>query len=324
MQRLMTRRASAAVAAAGLLLAACAGAAPAATSPPPPAVLRVAVLPVLDTLPAHVAQAQGYFSANGLQVELVPVASAPERDQLLASGQVDGVMNEILGPILNNQDGVQVQVVRLARTASADFPLFRIVAGKDSGVSAPADLAGKTLGISNGTVIEYIADRLLTAEGVEPGAVQYTAVPAIRDRLALLENGQLDAAVLPDPASSSALAAGGVVVVDDTRHPEYGYSVWTFRKAVIDQNPQAVRAFLKALEQAVADLNADGTKWDPVLLERNLLPPTLIGKYTLPKFPAAGVPTQAQFDDALAWLKVKGLLDKDVAYADAVNAGLLP
>lgn len=308
-----------ALAAAGLILAACAPA-----TPTPVPVLRLAVLPVLDTLPAHVARAQGYFAANGLQVELVPVGSAPERDQLLAAGQVDGVMNEILGPILNNRDGVQVQVVRLARTASAEFPLFRIVARRDSGIAEPADLAGRTLGISNGTVIEYVADRLLAAEGVDLAAVTYTAVPAIRDRLALLENGQLDAAVLPDPASSSALAAGGSVVVDDTRHPEYGYSVWTFRKAVIDQNPAAVRAFLQALEQAVTDLNADGTKWDQVLQDNNLLPPPLIGKYRLPQFPSAGVPTQAQFDDALAWLKAKGLLDKDVAYSDTINADLLP
>jgi NitT/TauT family transport system substrate-binding protein len=241
-----------------LTLAACAPTA--SPSPAGPASLKLALLPTLDTLPARVAQAQGYFAANGLQVELVPVGSAPERDQLLAAGQVDGVMNEILGPILNNRDGVQVQVVRLARTASAEYPLFRIVAGQESPVNAPADLAGRTLGISNGTIIEYVADRLLAAEGVNIAAVQYTAVPAIQDRLALLQNGQLAAAVLPDPASSSALAAGGRVVVDDSRHPEYGYSVWTFRKTYLDQNPDAVKAFLKAVEQAVTDLNVDGTR----------------------------------------------------------------
>lgn len=323
MPRLLNRAASAAVAA-SLLLAACTSAGPSATPTAAPAVLRLALLPVLDTLPAHVAQAQGYFAANGLQVEIVPVGSAPERDQLLAAGQVDGVMNEILGPILNNKAGVQVQVVRLARTASGEYPLFRIVAGADSGVSAPGDLAGQTLGVSTGTVIEYVADRLLAAEGVDPASVEYTAVPAISDRLALLQNNQLAAAVLPDPASSSALASGGRVVLDDMRHPEYGYSVWTFRQAVIDQNPEAVRAFLKAIEQAVADLNADGTKWDAVLSANNLLPPPLIGKYKLPQFPTAGVPTAAQYADAVAWLKSKGLLDKDVPYADTVNGGLLP
>jgi NitT/TauT family transport system substrate-binding protein len=257
-------------------------------------------------------------------VELVPVGSAPERDQLLASAQVDGVMNEVLGPILSNRDSVQVQVVRLARAATSESPLFRIVAGKNAGITSPDQLTGATLGVSTGTIIEYVADRLLAAEGVDPAGVEYVAVPAIADRLALLDNGQLQAAVLPDPASSSALATGGSVVLDDTRHPEYGYSVWTFRKAVIDQHPAAVRAFLKALEQAVADLNADGSRWDKVLKDNSLLPPPLIGKYTLPKFPKASVPSDAQFADALAWLKSKSLIDKDVRYGDTVNASLLP
>ena len=43
--------------------------------------LRVAVLPILDALPMHVAQQQGYFAEENLEVELVPVSSGPERDQ---------------------------------------------------------------------------------------------------------------------------------------------------------------------------------------------------------------------------------------------------
>ena len=58
--------------------------------------VSVAVLPVLDVLPLHVAQAQGYFEDEGLEVDLVPVSSAPERDTLMQSGQVDAILNEIV------------------------------------------------------------------------------------------------------------------------------------------------------------------------------------------------------------------------------------
>ena len=36
--------------------------------------LRVAVLPVLDALPIHVAQSQGYFEEQGLEVEIISVS----------------------------------------------------------------------------------------------------------------------------------------------------------------------------------------------------------------------------------------------------------
>jgi hypothetical protein len=36
------------------------------------------------------------------------------------------------------------------------------------------------------------------------------------------------------------------------------------------------------------------------------------------------VPTEAEWGDALAWAKEKGMLSVDVSYADSVNAELLP
>ena len=70
--------------------------APAAQSPSAPVKLRIAVLPILDTLPMYVAAEQGYFAENGVEVEFIPVASAPERDSLIQAGQADGMINEKL------------------------------------------------------------------------------------------------------------------------------------------------------------------------------------------------------------------------------------
>jgi len=44
--------------------------------------LKIAVLPIIDTLPLYVAQQNGFFAKHGVEIELVPVASAPERVQL--------------------------------------------------------------------------------------------------------------------------------------------------------------------------------------------------------------------------------------------------
>src|SRR5512141_2056049 len=89
-----------------LLLSACA--------PQNTATLKIAVLPIIDTLPMYVAQQDGLFAKHGVNVELVPVASAPERDQLLAAGGADGAINETLAVMLFNKEKVQMQVVRYA------------------------------------------------------------------------------------------------------------------------------------------------------------------------------------------------------------------
>jgi len=302
----------------GLALGACAPATPETVT------LRVGVLPILETLPLYVAQNQGYFAAEGLQVEIIPAASAAERDQLMQAGQIDAIINDLVSVLLYNKDEVQIVVVRFARVASAQDPAYRILASKASGFTSAKDLAGIPIGVSEGTVIEYVTDRLLQAEGLAAGDIQIIAVPKIADRMALLESGELKAATLPDPLSSLALQAGATLIVDDTSHPEFGTSVLSFRSAIVDESPQAVRAFLRAVEKATTDINADPGKWTTLLTENKLVPAPLIGTYRLPAFPAASVPSEAQYADALSWAIENGLLSGSAAYADSVNDGYLP
>jgi NitT/TauT family transport system substrate-binding protein len=300
------------------------GCAPARQAPGEPIRLRLALLPILDTLPMYVAEQEGLFESNGVQVEFIPVASAPERDQVIAAGQADGMINEVVSTMFSNKASTQVQIVRYARVATTDQALFRILASGNSEINAVEDLKGVEIGISEGTVIAYLTDRLLQAEGFSADEIQTVAVPKIPDRLALLGTGELKAAMLPEPLSSLAELQGARLVLDDTRHPEYSFSTIAFRKAVIDAQPEAIRGFLAALEQAVGLINADPSKWNSLLGEKNLVPEPLLATYQVPTFVTAGVPTQAQWDDTLEWAKEANLIDQDVSYQDSVTDQYLP
>lgn len=302
-----------------MLLSACTPATPAE-----PVTLKIAVLRILDTLPMYVAQQEGLFEAKGVKVEFIPAASAAERDQIITAGQADGMINEVVSTILYNKDQVQIQIVRFARTATSTSSQYSILASQQSGITAVEGLKGIEIGISQGTIIEYITDRLLQAEGLSPDEIKTVAVPKIDVRMNLLGTGELKAATLPDPFSSLALQQGAVLVTDDTKHPQYGYSTISFRKPVIDEHPQAIKAFLAAIEEATALVNADPTKYENVLTEQKLIPAPLMGSYKFPPFPEASVPSQDQWDDALAWMKSKGLVDKDVPYPDSINPSFLP
>ncbi len=300
-----------------LILVAC-------TSPAEPATLKIAVLPIIDTLPMYVAQQEGLFAKHGVNVEFVPVASAPERDQILAAGQADGTINETLAVMLFNKESAQMQVVRYALRPTEGHGHFFIIASGQSGITAVDGLKNIEIGVSQGTVIEYVTDRLLQAEGFTADEIKTVAVPKIPDRMALLASGELSAGVMPDPLASLVVAQGGVIVADDSSHPEYGFSVISFRKSVIDENPQAVKGFLAAIEEATALVNDNPAKYKNVLSEQNLVPAPLLDAYQAPIYPAAGVPTEAEWQDGLNWLKEKDMLDVDVSYEDSVNASLLP
>ena len=97
---------------------------------------------------------------------------------------------------------------------------FRILASPKSNIAGPADLKGVPIGISNNTIIEYLTDRILTSEGLTAEDIAKIEVGAITVRFEQLMNGNVQAAVLPDPLAQGAIAAGAKLVVDDTKYTE--------------------------------------------------------------------------------------------------------
>jgi len=301
-----------------ILITGCSGA------PTEPQSLRVAVLPILDALPMHVALEQGYFAEENLEVELVPVNSGPERDQLMQSGQIDAMINEIVSVLFYNQEKTQVVIVRFARTATANSPVFSILAAADSGIESVEDLAGVEIGISEATVIDYMTDRVLQKAGLSPEEINTIAIPRIPDRLALLQSGELAAATLPDPVTGLAVLNGARVIIDDSSLPEVGTSVISFSLDTVETKPEAVRGFLAALEKAVADLNSNPDQFNAMLADKGLVPPPLLPTFALPPYVTASVPSEALWQDAIDWALGKGMISGSPSYADSVDDSFLP
>jgi NitT/TauT family transport system substrate-binding protein len=287
-------------------------------------VLRMALLPVLDVLPFHVADQNGYFEQAGVQVELVPIKSAQERDTLMQTGQIDGMLTDLLSPVLFNQTEEQVKAVRTARKVYPDSPLFSLLAAPGSEIQSPQDLAGVEIGISQNTVIEYLTDRMLENAGLTPEQIATQEVSAIPVRFELLVNGQIPAAVLPEPLTSGAIAAGAVLVVDDTSVPELSQSILAFSSEALETKPDAVRRFLQAWELAVGELNENPEAYRTLLIEEGRVPASVQDTFQMPPFPEAGVPTPEQLADVIQWSMEKGLIQNDVPYEWMVDDSYLP
>ena len=288
------------------------------------ATLRIAVLPILDTLPLYVADAESMFEPYGLTVELVPAASAAERDQLLQAGQVDGVITDLVALVLYNRSQLQVTAVRYAMVPTDQFAQFRLLAHAESHITSPVQLKGAAIGISQGTVIEYLTTRLLEREAINLDQVDLLPVPKIPDRMALFNAGELPAVMLPEPLASLAMQQGAVVILDDTQYPDLSCSLFAFRNEVIDAHPAAVENFLSAVSEASLQINADKTRWENLLVAYELVPPPLIGAYQLPDYPDNAVPTANQYQDVVQWLVDTDVLDNAPDYAQVVNASFLP
>ena len=161
--------------------------------------LKVGVLPILDALPMYVAEQEGYFTENNLQVELVLFQSALERDAALVAGQIDGELNDPISAALLNRDGEKAKMVRLAYKGNPSMAMMVVLASPDSKIASPADLKGVPVGISKNSIIEYTTERLLQSAGLPSADIQTTEVTKIPVRAEMLAKGQIQA---PRPCPS--------------------------------------------------------------------------------------------------------------------------
>ncbi|MEW6578095.1 MAG: ABC transporter substrate-binding protein [Chloroflexota bacterium] len=287
--------------------------------------LRMGLLPILDVLPFYVADEAGYFAAEGIEIELIPVSSALERDQLVIAGEIDGMVNDLISTGIFNQDKTLIQIVSLARRAYPDAPQFRLLGAPRSNVTIPSDLTNVEIGISENSVIHYIAQRILEAEGVSAADLTFRAEPNIAIRFQLLMEGQLKAACLPDPLAQAAIVGGATLIADDTAlvETQFSQSVLSFRSEVIEEQPEAVEGFLRAWMRAADDINADPEAYRALWLEKTNVPDSVKDTYALPPFPTYEITNEAAWDDTVAWLIEQGIVESTASYADTVNPAFL-
>jgi NitT/TauT family transport system substrate-binding protein len=172
--------------------------------------------------------------------------------------------------------------------------------------------------ISQNTIIEYITDRLLQAEGLSSDQIKVTEISAIPVRFEQLMAGQVQAATLPDPLAQGALAAGALLVVDDSQHAQYSQSVLCFAQSAVEAKPDTIEKFLKAWNRAVGDMNGNPEEFTDLLIEKGRVPESIRDAYQMPRFPVGEVPTEAEWQDVVDWMLDKGLIEHPLPYDGSV------
>ena len=222
-------------------------------------VLRLAFCgQLLCVVPYEVTRERGHFAAEGLDVELVYTRGGSAAMQALVGGAVDyaGTSFDVALQAVANG----AEIVRFASTGR--LPLFALAVSpqQSAAIAEPADLVDKTVGISGlGNADHALALYLLGQSGVGSARVRFAAIGTnLFDGLRL---GQVDAAMLQEPALSLVVEAGGRELVnfmelsDAERHlgGAYEFMGISVRLAERTQRLDEMRRMAAALARGLAD-----------------------------------------------------------------------
>lgn len=309
-------------------------AAAATTEAPAPAEvydMNVAVSPAITVLPQYVAQAEGFFEANGVNATFVGVANGPELGAAMISGDITTA-----GNIPNNQIGLiraGFDVVAIHEIVKAQFFDILVKTGTDlGGATAWEDvmvaLEGSNVGVvANGAAAEDIARTLFSEAGVDPDAQTYIATGLPDTTLAALQNGEIDMTITFDPAFVIAEAQGIGFQPFSLRAGEGPASLlWpsllaTTSRQYAEENPGAVKAYSVAIAQATQFITdpANRDRVIEILTGDMGFNPDLAGpmlEANISYFNTTGEFSVDQLNSAAAWVFEIGKSDSQLTVAD--------
>jgi len=281
--------------------------------------LKIGLLPDADSLPFLVAREEGHFTDGGAAVELVMFQNPVERDAAFQAGQIDGIIADTIGSILLFTGGMDVRI------ASITSGRYGLAAAPGSDAGNPADLAGKEIGVSSNTVIEYVASSLLGEAGVPDSGFNPLAVPKIPVRMELLLNGRLPAACLPEPLYALAVARGAVPL-GDSNALGMDPGVMLFAGEVLRERSDVLARVYRAYWEACGNINADPDAYRDFLVDVMGFPPQIKESFSFVKYEFPRLPEAQEIAAAADWMMRRGMIESPPVYdnlcSDAVVAEL--
>ncbi len=165
-------------------------------------------------LPAKLTDQLGYFSAEGLHVKLLTEPAGAQAENVLISGDVQGVVGFYDHTIdLQTKHKCVESVVQLA-----DVPgeVEMVAADKAKTIRSPEDFKGHKLGVTSpGSSTDFLTQYLASKNGMT--TADYTTVKAGAGQtfIAAMEKGGIDAGMTTDPTVAQLVSSGkGKVLLD--------------------------------------------------------------------------------------------------------------
>ena len=167
----------------------------------------------------YATQANGYFRDEGLDLKIQEPSSTADSAKLLETGRADFAVMDISDYGIARERGLDL----VAIAAIVQRPLAAVIAGDRNEIRTPADLAGKTVGVTGVPSDDAVLDTVLRSGGVDPSDVNRVTIGF--NAVADLAAGKIDAATAFWNAEGVQLQQTGIPIrefrVDQFGAPRY-------------------------------------------------------------------------------------------------------
>src|SRR3954471_7836807 len=206
----------------------------------------------------YAAQANGDFKDEGIDLHIQEPSSTADSAKLLEAGRADFAVMDINDFGIARERGLDL----VAIAAIVQRPLASVIARDRTEIRTPADLAGKTIGVTGVPSDDAVLDSVLRSGGVDPSDVHRVTIGF--NAVADLAAGKVDAATAFWNAEGVELRQRGIPI-REFRVDQFGAPRWpelviatSADRLVNERCPSdEVCGFIRALDRGYDALGRD-------------------------------------------------------------------
>jgi NitT/TauT family transport system substrate-binding protein len=222
--------------------------------------IKVGILSVGSSGPVYVAQARGYFAAEGLTIELVNFEAGQAVAVAIVAGDVDIGVTGLTASLYNMASRGEIRVLAGLHREARGFHLLGYFASKHAyaaGLTSFKDFPGHSVAITTiGSTTHYALGLLADKFGFPLQEVRVLPMQTITNSAAAVIGGQADVGLIPGTLTQQMLDQGGAHLIgwvgDET--PWQIGSVFVTAKTADERHDMLVR-FLRALGHGARDFH---------------------------------------------------------------------
>ncbi|MFD0589448.1 ABC transporter substrate-binding protein [Paenibacillus sp. GCM10027627] len=209
-----------------------------------------------------VAQEEGYFQEEGLDVKIELFAAGPDIVAALGSKSIQLGASGDIPPIIAKDSGLPIGII----AQQADISGVQTLVVNQELIKTPADLKGKRVAYVPGTVSEALFLRIVEKYGLDSKSIKPFKIGPT-EILPAFKSGNIDAFVIWQPVALNGVKQGGVALLTGKQSYVPGeegpqqlispYSILVGHSDFLKENPETTKAVLRALNKSVAFISAN-------------------------------------------------------------------
>ncbi|MEU2600844.1 ABC transporter substrate-binding protein [Streptomyces hirsutus] len=251
--------------------------------------VKVGLIPIVDVAPLYLGEKKGFFSERGLKLSISSAQGGAAIVPGVASGQFEFGFSNMTSLLIAQSNSVPVKGVANGNASTGvegeDFAAITVKG--DSPIKSAKDLEGRKVAVNTlKNTMELGVRASVMKSGGDPDKVDFVEM-AFDQMPAALDGGQIDAAMVVEPALATIKGQGGREIASSMVDiaPDLTISLYFTSTQYAQKNPEVVKKFQEATAESLAYADSHPDEVREIVTTYTKIPPAVLEQVTLPKWP---------------------------------------